>query len=479
SAALEDEINAQKIAYNKARSSFIQAQKDYEVAQISVKEFEEGTFKKDLEDAQTQIVIAEENLRSSQNTLDYTERMFQRGYVSELELEGQQFAVKRAQLELDAANTAKEVLEKFTKVKTLVDLQSKVETAKAALESEQASFELEEGKLRRVETQLTHCTIVAPQDGMVVYANEHSRFGQQSVTVEEGAAVRDRQTILRLPDLAQMQVNVKVHETKVDELRAGMPARINIQGQQFQGAITSIGNQPEATSWFSGNVKEYSTLVKIQDTAKGLRPGLTAEVEILVARLENTLMLPVSAVVEQRDQFFCWVKEPGGAMERRMLLLGLSNDKFVEIKDGVAEGDEVIRNPRAVVKAIQNNVAEIEDANRARRFGDTPASPGSAGGGAAAESAPRPAADAPPRREPGGPGDGRPGPGGRRPRELLRFDSNGDGKLSREEAPDEARNFFDQLDENHDGYVDQQELDAVRQRRTRPAENRGPDRAGG
>jgi multidrug efflux pump subunit AcrA (membrane-fusion protein) len=107
SAALEDQINTQKISYSKARSAVIQAQKNYEVAQISVKEYVEGTFVKELEDAETQITIAEENLRSSKNALEYSDRMFQRGYISELELESQQFSVKRAQLELNAANTVK------------------------------------------------------------------------------------------------------------------------------------------------------------------------------------------------------------------------------------------------------------------------------------------------------------------------------------------------------------------------------------
>ena len=277
SSTLEDEINAQKITYNKAKSTVIQAQKDYDVAQISVEEYLEGTFKKELQDAETLITIAEENLRSSKNSLEYSERMFQRGYISSLELESQQFAVRRAQLELDSANTAMEVLEKFTKVKTMTELKSTVETAEANLESEQAAFELEEGKLKRLETQIENCTILAPQGGMVVYANEGGgRFGQQSATIEEGATVRDRQTILRLPDLAQMQVKVKVHETKVEDLRSDMRARVSIQGRDYQGTVISIANQPEATSFFQGNVKEYATIVKIDGQPEGLRPGMTA-----------------------------------------------------------------------------------------------------------------------------------------------------------------------------------------------------------
>ena len=100
SSTLEDEINSQRILYNKAKSAVILAEKNYDVAQIAVDEYLEGTYKKELQTAETQITIAEENLRSAKNSLDYSERMFQRGYISSLELESQQFSVQRAELEL-------------------------------------------------------------------------------------------------------------------------------------------------------------------------------------------------------------------------------------------------------------------------------------------------------------------------------------------------------------------------------------------
>ena len=273
---IEDQINQQKITFEKARSSVIQAEKDYEVAQISVEEFLEGTFKQQLQDQQAAITIAEENLRTAQNSLQHTQRMFRKGYVSQLELEGQQFSVQRAQLELDSARTAIEVLEKYTKVKTMEDLQSKVETAKAKMESEKAAFALEEARLKKLEVQMDSCVIYAPGDGMVVFANEQSqgRFGSQSQSmIEEGAQVRERQTILRLPDLAQMQVKVAVHESKVESLARDMPARIRIQGRDYTGTVASVANQPEPTSFFSASVKEYATIVRIGEKAQGLRPA--------------------------------------------------------------------------------------------------------------------------------------------------------------------------------------------------------------
>ncbi|NLF72325.1 MAG: HlyD family efflux transporter periplasmic adaptor subunit [Candidatus Anammoximicrobium sp.] len=478
---LDDQINAQKITYEKARSALVQAEKDFQVAEISVKEYLEGTFKKELQDAEAQITIALENLRTSQNMLQHSQRMFRKGYISTLELEGQQFSVQRSQLELDSARTAKDVLENFTKVKMIEDLQSKVETAKAKLESEKAAFTLEESRLKRLEDQKGFCLINATQDGMVVYANEQMggmRGGQQGPQIEEGAAVRERQTILRLPDLSQMQVKVNVHETKVEQLRVGMRARIRILGRELQGAVHSIANQPEPTSFFSASVKEYATIVRIDGQPEGLRPGMTAEVEILVAHLKDVLTLPVAAIVEQRGKYFCWVATPG-KVERRSLVLGLNNDRFVEVQDGVSETDQVLLNPRAVV-AEARAAGEEAETNRVReQFGE--AKPGAApepdtrrgpskdspnaGGGpgtqaGAAGSGPNAASGGP---AGGGPGGGPGGPGGGF--DLMASDKDGDGKISKAEAPEFMQAFFDRVDTNGDGMLDKAEMEVMRQRR--------------
>lgn len=489
SSQLEDQINQQKINYEKARANLVQAEKDYNVAKIAVQEYLEGTYRKELQELEKQITIAMENLRSAENMLQHTQSMFRKGYVSPLQLETQQFSVERAKLDLATAQTAKEVLEKFTKVKTLQDLESKRDTAEARKNSERAAFELEESRLKRLLAQLEKTVIRAPQAGMVVYANDptRGRMGSQSPQIEEGAMVREQQTIFRLPDLSQMQVKVTVHESKVDQIKPGMRARIRVQSQEFQGTVSSVANQPEPTMWFSSQVKEYATYVKIDGEAKELRPGMTAEVEILVAHLKNVLSVPVAAVVEQRGKYYCWVRK-GNQVERRPLVLGASNDKFIEVKDGLAAGDEVVLNPRAVVAEARSEepTAEPAEVDVGKKFG-APAGearpPGAEGGasagavkgrGEAAES--RTPAGPPGERGPGsgplggpsgpggGPGKGGSGRGSGRMPDLMELDKDGDGKISRQEAPERMQGFFDMVDTNKDGFLDKAEVAAMRAR---------------
>ena len=473
-AQLEEQISQQKITYEKARASYVQAEKDFSVAKISVQEYLEGTYKKEVQDLESQATIAMEDLRNAENTLQYTQRMFRKGYATKLQLEAKEFAVKRATLDLESAQTAIHVLNAFTKPKMLEDLTSIRDSAEARMRSEKAAFELEEARLARLEEQLEKCTIRAPKAGMVVYANDMSWHRRSSEPeIAEGASVREQQEIFRLPDLSQMQVEVAVHESKVEQIQPGMRARIRVQDREFQGEVVSVANQPNPTHFFSANVKEYATIVKVDGQAAELKPGMTAEVEILVAHATDTLTVPVAAVVQQNGAFCCWVKKAGGGTERRPLKLGRSSKDYIEVQDGVAEGEEVILNPRAVVKAARQEQPEHEAVDVDKRFGNAKAE------------RPRPTAplqarppSGPPAERPAGPPPTSAGPdpgsvsGGRT--DPMKLDKNGDGKLSRDEVPSAMAEHFGKIDTNGDGFISRAEISATRARMQKAVGPGGP-----
>jgi len=508
--AIDDKLNSQRIVYEKALATQIQAQEDLEAAKISVKEYEEGTYIGQLKQVESQVQIALENLRSSENQLQYTKKMVRKGFVSSLQREADEFAVERAKLDLDAAVTSKKVLVEFTKEKTLKDLVAKREAASARLRSEQAGLQLEKARLDRLQDQLKNCVITAPKKGMVVYANESSRgrssFDRSSPqgAIEEGAMVRESQALVRLPDLTRMQVKVSIHETRVEQIKLGMPARVVVQEQEYTGKVLRIANQPSQGSWSSANVKEYATVVSIDGESTGLRPGMTAKVTILVAMLEDALTVPVSSVVEQRGGYFCWVKSALGP-QRRPLKLGQTNDKFIEVVDGVKEGDEVLRNPRAIVEeAREEEVFEKQARDvkfAAAAAGDpaaaSPAEPAkiektsepAVAGVPAAATARLPGSNPggeskgdEPRGESRGEGKsaGSGKRGGRGSMDLMQYDKDGDKKVSREEAPERMQGFFDRMDPNGDGFIDESEIADMRKRRpSGGGGGRGEGRPGG
>ena len=344
SSQLAENVSAQKIAYEKARAANIQADKDYAAARIAVEEYTEGTYKKELRKAESDVTAARERLQATRNSLQHGERMFRKGYITPQQLDAQKSAVERADLDLGTAEIALDVLQRFGRPKMITELESKRDAAEAKRDSEKASLELEKAKLDRLTSQLAKCVLKAPKDGLVIYANERNRDRESEI--KNGAKVNEGTTILRLPNLNRMRADVEVHEAKVDKIRPGMRAKIRVQGRDFEGTVASVANRPQS-NWMS-TAKKYIVQVRIDGEPGDLRPGFTAEVEIIVAELHDVIAVPVAAVAEQQGRFFCGVRH-GEAVDRREVTLGQGNDKLVEITAGLEPGEVVVLNPRAAI----------------------------------------------------------------------------------------------------------------------------------
>jgi multidrug efflux pump subunit AcrA (membrane-fusion protein) len=291
SSMLEDSILGQQMVAAKAEASKISAERTFAAAKIAVDEYSEGTFVQTLEQLEANITVAKQQSAAAQNLLFFSKKMHNYGYTSDLDVTSKEFAVEQCRLNLANAELKRDVLQKFTRAKILEDLVSRRDSAGALMKSQQASAQQESSKLKRLEDNLDKCIIRATQDGMVVYANDMGG-GRRGSTgsgpgIELGANVRQSQTLFRMPDLKHMQVKTLVHETKVPLLRRGQRARVKVLDREFQGQVVMIANQPDASSRQGNNVKEYSTIVALDGEPEGLKPGMTAEIEILVEQKKD------------------------------------------------------------------------------------------------------------------------------------------------------------------------------------------------
>ena len=514
SAALEDAIRAQRIKVEQAKAALTAAEADLEIvrsqnesdikaaertvqlAEIDLKKYLEGDYPKERRTIEGNILIAREELRRAEERLKYTERLYKKGFVSATDVEADRLAVMRAKNTLEMAEEELRVLEQYTKPRTVTELQGALEEAKRALErvktqakakeaqaqdtllAQKATYETELSTLKNLEYQLSKCKLYAPCDGMVVYANERSRW-RQEVQIEEGASVREGQKIVRIPDPTSMQVNVKVHEAKVSYVRPGQPAIVRVESRPdvaLKGTVKSVATMADAQSWFSTGVQVFTVLVALEDPPDWLKPGMTANVQILADRVEDVLAVPVHAVIEVNGRYFCFVQR-GGVPEPVEVALGPSNDKLVVVESGLKEGDLVVNNVLSVaddtvLKRLREKTGGSAVAAQDRKLFKTLADRSSTG--ASRETAQRaPARSGPPTGGPpaGGPDQAqrRRGPGGRGGFQLpangaayiARYDKNGDGKLSQDELPERAQRRFAQMDTNGDGVIDQAEADAL------------------
>ncbi len=360
---IEDKINQQKIVYQRALATHTQSETDVAVAKIGITEYLEGAYRSQLKTLEKDAAIAESHLRSAQNMLEHSRRMFRKGYVSQLEVEGYEFTVTQAQLELEVKQTEIDALERYTKAKEMETLQSKLKSAEAKLASDKAALDLEKDRLDREEEQLKNCVIVASTSGMVILPS--AAQWKETPDIEEGASVREDQVLLMIPDVSKMQVKVGIHESKVDSIKPGMAAKVTLQDSTINGKVSSVASVTRPAGWWTGNVVKYDTIIQL-DTTEGLKPGMSAEVEVTIARHENVLTIPVAAVVETEQEYFCWVKT-GERPQRRSLQLGDSNDQFLVVEAGLQEGDQVVLNPIAFIEEAQSSALKPLDETKSSK----------------------------------------------------------------------------------------------------------------
>ena len=124
--------------------------------------------------------------------------------------------------------------------------------------------------------------------------------------------------------------------------------------------MSEIAEVTRPAGWWTGNLVKYDTKIAIKPHP-GLKPGMSAVVDVVLASHENVLTIPVASIVESKDGFTCWVETLQG-VQQRVLQLGDTNDEFSVVQDGLAEGDQIILNPLAFVKEAQ--ALAIQPTNR-------------------------------------------------------------------------------------------------------------------
>ncbi|NMC20675.1 MAG: HlyD family efflux transporter periplasmic adaptor subunit, partial [Thermogutta sp.] len=494
SSSLRDRWTQQQITVANARADLIQAQNVLDTALIAKQEYLEGQYRQELLAIQIENFVAQENQRRAEDYLKYSQSLAQKGYITQAQLEADRFALERAQKDVESARTKLDVLERFTKPKMLKQLDADIQTAQAKLEAQQYALSLEEQELKEIEDQIAKCTITAPEAGQVVYANQVGVRGQTDVIIQEGVRVRERQTIIRLPDPKRMRVKAKVNESKIGLVSVGLPAWVQVDalaGQVFDGEVVDVAEYPLPTSFFNSNVKDYEVIVRIDNPTEQLRAGLTAQVRIVSHREPDVLQVPVQAVFEHMRKFYCIVWQDG-TMKPVEVELGPSNEKFVIVRKGLEEKQEVVLN--AAAHREQVGMAEEKLTVQASSSGEPVLSGGNKpdGGGAAGpagepqaargsgrpagtETAPagpgmgpprgsgEPGAGGPPGAGMGPPGAGMGAPGGLDPAMIVdrifdRTDADKNGKIDAAEIPEDRKEQMLQNDADGDGAISKEEM---------------------
>ena len=361
---LLDEVDLQQIVVSTRQSLLAQAESNLRAAEIARSEYADGLYVTQEKQLLSDLFLAERAKADAQETLESTKVLFDKGIASSTQVEAAYSTLDDATIKFDNAQTSLQVLRNLTRQKELTLLDAAIASAQAELKSQQRNLQLEQEWLQEIKSQIAKCTIKAPADGQVVYANEPDYYRSSTYSpfvVAPGAMVRERQVIVRLPNPNDMQINISVPEAHVTQIRRGLP--VSIRAEAFgddiiEGQVSNISQFAEPSSFWNNNTNKYAATVKITNPPRELRVGMTAEARIHVEQFDDALQVPVQALVESQGHYFSLVHN-GDDYETREIAIGSINDQVAAIDSGLHEGDEVVLNPRSAGPLL--NLPDLQD----------------------------------------------------------------------------------------------------------------------
>ncbi len=351
---------ALEIARLKHATDLESAKLKVELAQLALKKYKEAEYPQMVLKAQSDITLAEQTLKTARGEQEGTQELFNKDFASRLELESAQLKVDRQEIEVRNKTKDLEILQEYTYLKTLKELENSVKTAlselerleksftaevtrsEANIEAKKTSLEIQKNQLANRENELVNTKVYADFSGQVFYPTE--RYGRQP-QIEKGATVNYRQQILSYPDLSAWNLKVGIPEAMIDKVAVGQEAVATVDalpGLVLQGRVSRVSAVPDNQGWFSTGVKTYTVMIEVtRETKSKLKPGMTAKVEIVTDRLYDVTYVPIQSVVSHGDQHYVYVIKRNHK-KLREVEIGKYNNQYMEIKDGLEEGEEVL-----------------------------------------------------------------------------------------------------------------------------------------
>lgn len=324
----------------------------------------DGAAKQQLRKLEDDKLLAEQTLSLSKVHLAGTERLFTNKFVGKDTLDSEKLTVQRNDVQVASTKTSLDLFIKYELTRQAEDFLSKYDEslrslerarkeavsklaqARARLKAAEGRYRIECDQRQELSEQFSNCVIRAKRPGLVVYGGSDERrfFGGED-QIREGATVRERQPIITIPDMTRMAIKVKIHESHIKKVRKGQKARIKVDAfpdEQLSGEVIKVGVLPDSGNrWMNPDMKVYLCSVAVEGMREWLKPGLSAQVEILVKELTNVVHVPLQAVVPMNGKQVCFIPN-GGQPEQRVVEVGEYSDEFIEIKKGLKEGEKVL-----------------------------------------------------------------------------------------------------------------------------------------
>ncbi len=351
SSEYEELVRLQEIKVQQAINDHEKAELDVKAAEISLAEYRDGTLPQVLQSIEGEVVMAQSNIKRQTDRVAWADEMLRNGYFATGQIRNEKDLMLRSQVTLDRALGEREVLRKFKAPIAIHRLETVIAQAKSLLSFQDLRLNRNKSLLEKFRVQVAACTVRAPHDGLVIYANEGG-----APRVEVGARVYQKMNLFFLPDLSNMEVETVLNESIVSKVQNNQPTRVRIEslpGLSIEGHVTSIAPLPffrRDLPWGT-DVRSYLSKVRLHTSPRGLLPGMSAEVEIETGQKSGALVVPSEAVVVERGHDYCYVSSKEG-LERREIQVGEGTRDLIEVRSGLGEGEEVVLDPSKIDSGV-------------------------------------------------------------------------------------------------------------------------------
>jgi HlyD family secretion protein len=263
-----------------------------------------------------------------------------------------QVAVEDAQLGLDTASKRAD---------------STLRQKQVSVEQNEKRLEKMKEQLKERQEELSKMVLKAPCPGIVIYGDPRYGWWDQN-NFKVGGEIWGGNTLFTIPDLRVMQVKVQVHEADINKIKVEMAANVTMDtyaGLTLNGKITKIA----AIAAGAGNpwngeqdVKKFDVEITLEGTTKvELKPGISAKAEILIDTRKDAVYVPLQCAFLEGGKQWCYTLAADHQPSKRPVKPGMSNDSYIEILDGLKEGEQVLLyNPSVPTGAAPNGEGEEE-----------------------------------------------------------------------------------------------------------------------
>jgi HlyD family secretion protein len=257
-----------------------------------------------------------------------------------------------------------------------------LQVAEKELQAAKLRINQEEAQLKSASHDLEKVTIVAPISGLVTRLNV-----EEGENVIMGTMNNPGTVIMTISDMSEIEVELEVDETDVVDVRIGQYATVTLDAypdKKFKATVTEIGNSPISTTATLGTTEavNFKVVVTLNEKVEGVRPGFSATAEIITAKWNNVLSVPIQALVsrevlvgddgkiirqsknegsnknsdkkyKKKEMEGVFVIK-GDKVEFTPIKTGIVGESYFEVLSGLKEKDEVVIGPYKVLRELKD-----------------------------------------------------------------------------------------------------------------------------